>query len=185
MKAAYGAYDGGRLVVAGDGPMVVYSKDKGKTWTAGDITGGYTQNKGRFFVAGNIVYGNGVFLINSGDKGTVTRSTDGGETWSPKIDPGAERIGYRALSFVRGEFWLAGRKSRASKDGLTWHDLPDTVPPGPISESDRGTLICVSRDKIYRSSDGVAWIVVFTVPEKSTSWSLRHLAFGHVAKTKK
>ena len=118
MKAAYGDYEGGRIVVACDGPMVVYTKDKGKTWTAGDISGGYTQNNGRFFVAGNIVYGNRVFLINSGDKGTVTRSIDGGETWSGKIEPGAERIGYRALSFVRGEFWLAGRKSRASKDGL-------------------------------------------------------------------
>jgi hypothetical protein len=115
----------------------------------------------------------------------VTRSADGGKTWSPRIDPGAERIGYRALSFVRGEFWLAGRRSRASEDGLTWRDLPDTVPPGPISESDRGTLICVTRDKIYRSSDGIAWNVVFTVPEKSTSWSLRHVAFGHVAKAKK
>lgn len=185
MKAACGDYDGGRIVVAGDGPMVVYSKDKGKTWTAGDISGGYTQNNGRFFVAGNIVYGNGVFLINSGDKGTVTRSVDGGETWSKKIDPGAERIGYRALSFVRGEFWLAGRKSRASKDGLTWRDLPDSVPTGPIAESDQGTLICVTREGIYRSTDGVAWNVVFTVPEKSTSWSLRHVAFGRVSKTTK
>ncbi len=184
MKAACGDYDGGRIVVAGDGPMVVFSKDKGKSWTAGDITGGYTQNNGRFFVAGNIVYGNGVFLINSGDKGTVTRSVDGGETWSEKLDPGAERIGYRALSFVRGEFWLAGRKSRASKDGVTWRDLPDSVPPGPIAESDQGTLICVTREGIYRSTDGVAWNVVFTVPEKSTSWSLRHVAFGRVARTK-
>jgi len=74
MKAAYGDYDGGRIVVAGDGPMVVYSTDQGKTWTPGDINCGYTQNNGRFFVAGNIVYGNGVFLINSGDKGTVTRA---------------------------------------------------------------------------------------------------------------
>jgi photosystem II stability/assembly factor-like uncharacterized protein len=185
MKAAIGDYDGGRIVVAGDGPMVIYSRDQGKTWTAGDVSGGYTQNRGRFFVAGNIVYGNGVFLINSGDNGTVTRSTDGGATWSRKIDPGAERIAYRGLSFVRGEFWLPGRKSRVSKDGLTWRDLPDSVPPGPIAESDRGTMICVARDRIYRSSDGVAWDVVFTVPEKDTSWSLRHVAFGLVAGTKK
>ncbi len=185
MKAAYGDYDGGRIVVAGDGPMVVYSKDKGKTWRAGDIAGAYTQNNGRFFVAGNIVYGNGVFLINSGDKGTVTRSTDGGQTWSEKIYPGASGIGYRALSFVRGEFWLPGRNSRASKDGLTWRDLPESVPSGPIAESDRGTLICSARDKIYRSTNGSEWTVVFTVPEKDTSWSLRHVAFGHVAKTNK
>jgi hypothetical protein len=181
MKCAYGDYDGGRIVVAGDGPMVVYSKDQGTTWAAGDISVGYTENKGRFFVAGNMVFGNGVFLINSGDRGTLTRSTDGGETWSEKIDPGVERIAYRGLSFVRGEFWLAGRKSRASKDGLTWRDLPDSVPPGPFAESDSGTLICVTGDKIYRSSNGVTWKVVFTVPEKSSSWTLRHVAFGRVA----
>ena len=183
MKAAYGDYDGGRIVVAGDGPMVVYSKDKGQTWNAGEISRGYTQNKGRFFVAGNIVYGNGVFLISSGDKGTVTRSTDGGATLSKKIDPRAERIGYRALSFVRGEFWLAGHKARASKDGLTWRDLPVSVPAVPIAESDQGTLICVTREGIFRSRDGVAWDIVFAVPEKSTSWSLRHVVFGRVAKT--
>jgi photosystem II stability/assembly factor-like uncharacterized protein len=184
MKCAIGDYDGGRIVVAGDGPMVVYSKDQGKTWKAGDISGAYTKNKGRFFVAGNMVYGNGVFLINSGDQGTVTRSTDGGATWSDKIDPGAERIAYRALSFVRDEFWLAGRKPRASKDGLTWHDLPDAVPPGPVAESDSGTLICVTGDKIYRSTNGDDWKVVFTVPEKDSSWTLRHVAFGKVAKAK-
>lgn len=182
MKAACGDYDGGRIVVAGDGPMVVFSKDEGKTWNVGDISGSYTQNNGRFFVAGNIVYGNGVFLINSGDNGTVTRSTDGGATWSKKIDPDAERIGYRALSFVRREFWLAGRKSRASQDGLTWRDLPESVPPGPIAESDQGTLICVTREGIHRSPDGVTWELVFAVPEKSTSWMLRHVAFGRVAK---
>ncbi len=184
MKASVGDFDNGRIVVAGDGPMVIYSKDKGKTWHEGYVSGGYTENNGRFFVAGNIVYGNGTFLINSGDKGTVTRSTDGGKTWSPKIDTGAERIAYRALSFVRGEFWLPGRKSRASKDGITWRDLPATVPAGRIAESDRGTLICVTRDNIYRSSDGVTWNVVFTVPKKSTSWTLRHVAFGHVAEAK-
>ncbi len=182
MKVAYGDYQGGRIVVAGDGPMVVVSKDKGKTWITGEISNGYTQNNGRLFVAGNIVYGNGVFVINSGDKGTVTRSTDGGETWSGKIEPGALRIGYRALSFVRGEFWLAGRKSRASKDGLTWRSLPDSVPPGPIAESDRGTLICVTREGIHRSVDGVSWDLVFNVPQKDTSWMLRHVAFGNVAK---
>ncbi len=185
MKAAIGDFDKGRIVVAGDGPMVIYSQDKGRTWKQGDVSGGFTENNGRFFVAGNIVYGNEMFLINSGDKGTVTRSTDGGKTWSGKIDTGAERIAYRALSFVRGEFWLPGRKSRASKDGINWRDLPSTVPPGPIAESDRGTLICVTRDKIYRSSDGVVWNVVFTVPKKSTSWTLRHIAFGHVAKATK
>jgi len=182
MKPAFGDYDGGRIVVAGDGPMVIYSKDKGKAWDAGDVSGGYTQNNGRFFVAGNIIYGNGVFLINSGDKGTVTRSIDGGETWSGKIETGAERIGYRALSFVRGEFWLAGRKSRASKDGLTWRDLPGTIPPGPMAQSDGGTLISVTREGIHRSTDGVNWKLVLKVPEKDTSWTLRHVAFGHVAK---
>lgn len=178
MKPCYGDYDGGRLVVAGDGPVVFYSKDKGLNWHKGDITGGYTQKKGRFFVAGNMVYGNGIFLINSGDQGTVVRSTDGGESWSQKIDPGAKRIGYRGLNFIKGEFWLTGQTSRASKDGLNWRDLPAETPRGPMAVSEQGTIICVTGPTIMRSTNGRTWTEVFTVPKKSTSWNLRHVIFG-------
>ena len=33
MKSAYGSYQGGRMVILGDGPTGFYSKDLGKTWS--------------------------------------------------------------------------------------------------------------------------------------------------------
>jgi hypothetical protein len=88
---------------------------------------------------------------------------------------------------VNGEFWLCGKRSRASSDGKTWRDLPAAVPEGQVIASDKGTLISLhpQRFNILRSPDaGQTWKEVHTfVPAeiKGGSQGLRDGAFGFVA----
>ena len=91
------------------------------------------------------------------------------------------------LSVVGSEFWLCGKKSRASADGKTWRDLPAAVPEGKIIASDTGTLISIQpqRSNILRSTDGgKSWQEVhsYTPPDiKGGAQGLRDGAFGLVA----
>jgi hypothetical protein len=90
------------------------------------------------------------------------------------------------LSEVRGEFWLAGKPSRASPDGQTWRDLPAAVPAGQTIASDGGTLISIApqRSNILRSVDGgKSWLEVYSYqpPDiKGGAQGLRNGAFGYL-----
>ncbi len=114
----------------------------------------------------------------------VFRSLDAGQTWDGPYPTGTNRA---TLSVVRGEFWLAGSKSRASTDGKAWRDLPDIVPAGKIAASDQNTLISIDRRRfnILRSADdGDTWSEVYVFEPETEhvhgSQGLRDIAFGYV-----
>lgn len=185
MKAAYGDYEGGRMIILGDGLTGFYSKDLGKTWSPSVNEGAPTP-----YYRSRIVFGNGVFVYGANvDKSEVSVgvSRNGGETWQ-KVIVGVENPTQPGLSFVKGEFWLTGRKHpKASQDGVAWHDLPETIPSGSFAESETGTLVCVSAGEvgtIRRSVDGgKTWEVTFkhdAPKEAQGTWRFRDVIYGKV-----
>lgn len=106
-----------------------------------------------------------VFLIVKGQGQNVLRSVDGGMTWTAHPLGVTRPEGRSAgLSLVNGEFWVTGKTSKASQDGITWRDLPADMPSGRVAASDKGTLINVNRGRtsILRSADGgKSWQVVY------------------------
>ena len=94
-----------------------------------------------------------LLVMTDKDAAHAWTSTDAGETWTGPYATGTQRA---SLSVVGGEFWLCGKKSRASTDGQTWRDLPAAVPEGKVIASDQGTLISIhqQRTNIQRSTDG-------------------------------
>ena len=150
-----------RVIVIGDKGPGAYSDDLGKTWVSMKVKAEPWEEGHQ---KGIIAKGN-VFIIMKGNGKTVLRSTDGGMTWQSH-PLGVERPAGRsyALSIVKDEFWVTGKNSKASKDGITWRDLPASTPQGRTSVSDKGTLINVldSRPTILRSTDGEKWDVVHT-----------------------
>jgi photosystem II stability/assembly factor-like uncharacterized protein len=176
--------DGGRrvIVVADAGP-VIFSDDLGRTWQPLQVDMPSWAGSG----AQGIIAKDGVFLILKGDGRNVLRSADGGITWTSH-ELGIERPEGRSfsLSVAGDEFWVAGRTSKASKDGITWRSLPAGTPSGRIAVSDRGTIICVSRSRnnILRSTDGQVWQEVYTfAPEGSGgAQGLAGIGWGRVRK---
>lgn len=177
-----------RIIVIGDEGPSLYSDDLGKSWVPMKVKAEPWEGRG---AKGIIAKGN-VFLIVKGTGETVLRSTDGGMTW--KAHPlGVTRPAGRSfgLSIVGDEFWVTGQTSKASKDGITWRDLPNGTPSGRISVSDKGTLINVSRKRfsILRSTDsGKSWqeVYQFTPDKKATGGAqgFADVAFGYVKRVK-
>jgi hypothetical protein len=165
----------------GDGPKIFYSKDLGKTWTLSSMKGWGDWEEG---LRKGMAYGNGVFMILDGAGAVARRSVDGGETWTahPTGADEAARM-FSSLSFVNGEFWITGKKSRASKDGITWRDLPATTPLGIVIATDKGTYINVYRKRgsILRSADGVTWEEVYALSSEDMKTGGGAQGFADVA----
>jgi hypothetical protein len=128
------------------------SDDLGKTWR-------WLAPKGLEACTGRgAMVSNGKLLVMTDTESAhAWTSADAGETWSGPHPTGTKRA---VLSEVRGEFWLAGKPSRASADGKTWRDLPSSVPVGQVIASNQGTLISThpQRTNILRSADeGESW----------------------------
>lgn len=105
--------------------------------------------------------GKTVLLLDAAGE-NVYCSADAGDTWNGPYSTGTSRV---TLSVVNGEYWLAGKLSRASAEGKQWRDLPTAVPSGKIVGSEQGTLINVDRKRysILRSADcGETWQEVYT-----------------------
>ena len=178
----------GRFLAIGDnrgesGPkfgQLFASDDQGKTWKW-LVPKGLDASTGR-----GKMKCNGKLLVMTDPLAENTwTSTDAGESWDgPHSTGGTQRA---TLSVVSGEFWLCGKKSRASVDGKMWRDLPAAVPEGQVIASDKGTLISVhpQRFNIQRSIDsGLTWQEVhsFTPADiKGGAQGLRDGAFGLVA----
>ena len=164
-KAVFGDFDGGRFVVVGDAPFAFVSRDNGRNWTTSRIKPDPPADAPRG-LSRDLAYGNGIFLVADDQGRLVHRSTDGGQTWSSH-EHGVDRPtgAFSSLSFVQGEFWLTGKTPRASRDGMTWRELPTTTPAGKVIETDRGTLISVHRNRpeILRSTDGRTWEQVYAL----------------------
>lgn len=179
---------GKRVIVVGDEGPSLFSDDFGKTWVPLKVTVQPWEGRGAM---GIIAKGN-VFVIVKGSGETVLRSTDGGMTW--KAHPlGVKRPASRSfcLSVVGDEFWVTGQTSKASKDGITWRNLPENTPSGRITVSDKGTLINVSRKRftILRSTDaGKTWEEVYKFsPDKKAiggAQGLSDVSFGYVKRLK-
>jgi len=175
----------GRFLALGDnrgeGPKfgnLFASDDLGKTWRW-LAPKGLDASTGR----GELLCNGRLLVMTDGTAEHAWTSTDAGETWSGPHVTGAKRA---TLSVVGGEFWLAGKPSRASADGKTWRDLPAAVPAGQIIASDKGTLVSIDRQRfnVLRSADGgKTWQEVHRFePEKISGGAqgLRDGAFGYL-----
>lgn len=183
------AYGAGRVIVVGDEGPAMYSDNLGETWIPLQVEVSPWEEQGAKGVSAK----DNVFIIVKGSGDTVLRSEDKGLTWK------AHRLGVRrpagrsyCLSIVGDEFWVTGETAKASKDGITWRDLPELTPSGRIATSDKGTLVNVSRKRhsILRSTDGgKTWAEVYTyTPDpKSTGGAqgLGDVEFGFVRKLPK
>lgn len=180
------AYGDGRVIVVGDEGPAMYSDDLGMRWLPLSVEVSPWEEKG----AKGIIAKQDIFIIVKGSGDTVLRSDDKGKTWK------AHALGVKnpagrsyCLSVVGDEFWVTGETSKASKDGITWRDLPAATPSGRIAVSDQGTLINVSRKRnsILRSADGgVTWneVYAFTPDPQATGGAqgLGDVEFGLVRK---
>ena len=159
--------EGGRFVVVGDGPQAFISRDNAKTWTVSRMKPDAATDKRGLYR--DMAYGNGILLVADDQGLLVHRSADRGQTWTSHehgaVQPTAS---FSSLSYVKGEFWLTGKQSRASQDGITWRNLPESTPQGKVIVTDRGTLISVHRNRpeILRSSDGKTWETVHSLTEE-------------------
>ena len=143
-----------RTIVIGDSGPAVYSDDLGKTWAPMQVK---AQPWDPALGAKGIIAKGDVFLIVKGQGQNVLRSVDGGMTWTAHPLGVTRPEGRSAgLSIVNDEFWVTGKTSKASQDGITWRDLPADMPSGRVATSDKGTLINVNRGRtsILRSADG-------------------------------
>lgn len=194
VRVIYCGDSSGRFLALGDnrgkeGPTwghLFASDDMGKTWKW-LAPSGLDQAKGRGAIASN----GQIVLMTDPSGENVYRSTDGGNTWDGPHPTGVKRA---TLSVVKGEFWLIIEPTknkadfpRASADGLTWRNLPKSIPAGKIAISDKGTLINTNgnRFNILRSSDnGETWQEVYSYKPDAdhvqpSSQGLRDVAFGY------
>lgn len=156
------------------------SDDLGKTWR-------WLEPRGLEACGsrGEMVCNGRLLLLTDREAAHAWTSADGGETWSGPQATGTQRA---TLSVVGDEFWLCGRVSRASADGLNWRDLPKAVPEGRIIASDQGTLISLhpQRTHILRSTDGgQSWTEVHRYdpePVQGGAQGLRDGAFGFLTR---
>ena len=132
---ARGDHDGKkRIIVIGDEGPAIYSDDFGETWVPMAVKAEPWEGRG---AKGIMAKGN-VFLILKGDGSTILRSTDGGMTWKAHPLGIARPLGRSfGMSIVGDEFWITGENAKASKDGITWRELPENLPGGRIEASDK------------------------------------------------
>ncbi|MBI1371856.1 MAG: hypothetical protein GC159_03730 [Phycisphaera sp.] len=160
------------------------SDDLGQTWTWIEPKGLDTLHDYEAMIC------NGkVVVITDAAGANAYRSLDFGNTWEGPFETGA--TGRPTLSLVGDEFWVVGKTSRASADGVTWRDLPAGMPSGKIVASESGALININRGRmsIMRSGDrGATWQEVFTYEPPETEFihggqGLRDAAFGYITAT--
>lgn len=187
IKAIYCGDSSGRFLALGDNRdnegsafgHLFASDDLGKSWK-------WLQPKGLEAVSGrgSMVSNRRIVLMLDPTGENAWHSTNGGETWSGPHATGTKKA---TLNVVKGEFWLTGKPSRASADGVAWRDLPADVPAGRVTASDQGTLISIDKHRynILRSSDdGKTWQEVFAFQPETEhvhgAQGLRDIAYGFV-----
>ena len=151
--------ESGRMV-AGIGPTIYISNDRGDSWReAAELPGAILTLTGE----GNRV------LAGLYDAG-VTKSEDGGATWA-SLPGGLSARGFARL-FVSGDkLYAMGPQEGlwASEDeGRTWHSLSSLAPYLPISSAfvlAKGLFVASQQNGILRSTDGgSSWETVCQTP---------------------
>lgn len=111
---------------------------------------------------GRVMFGNGVWVAVA--NGTITRSTDAGETWSSVQDYAGSS---RALATDGNGVWIYGAADkvwRSADDGATWTSAP--LPYSGVSIKGAVyangvfivSLLSYSEPKAARSPDGQSWV---------------------------
>jgi len=135
---------------------IYFSSDNTKTWNT------KTPPTPAQYTAPTVVYGNGIFVILSGNSTMTTTDT---KTWTTTPAPSdCQYIQY--VGNVSGLFFCGkGLRpaSSVSKDGTTWSDL--SFPPSPPSgissfilfDGNQYLVTFVYNDFMYSSADGINW----------------------------
>jgi photosystem II stability/assembly factor-like uncharacterized protein len=98
-----------------------------------------------------------------GNKTTLLETTDGGETWQPKIlDLGEQKYRFSAISFSGQEGWIAGQPSlllHTTDEGRSWSriTLSEQLPGNPntvIALGPESAEMTTDVGAIYQTSDG-------------------------------
>ena len=177
-KMGSSPYNGGKIVMMGDAPLMASATGSGFVRPAGLPSACVTNAIGT--VSGNDV------TIAYGGKGDICSTTDGGTTWTHR----KLSFGISAAAFAGGSF-LAYSDDRVhrSANGVDWTTAA-TQPPGlrleQVAASDKGTLVGVHQswgnyyDKqvFYRSTDGVRWTAL-PKTNYAASHPITYIAFGH------
>jgi len=101
----------------GPGNQILYSADRGKTWTR-QVTGASAD-----LLAGSATAGQVCWLV--GKAGTVLRTTDGGAHWQ-KLPPPTQDdlLSISAIDAHQATVSAAVGTYQTSDGGATWHRLP-------------------------------------------------------------
>lgn len=98
-----------------------------------------------------------------GSNTTLLESTDGGETWQPKVlDLGEQKYRFNSVSFSGEEGWIAGQPSlllRTTDEGKTWSriTLSEKLPGNPntvVALGSNSAEMTTDVGAIYRTTDG-------------------------------
>lgn len=98
-----------------------------------------------------------------GSNTTLLESTDGGETWQPKVlDLGEQKYRFNSVSFSGEEGWIAGQPSlllHTTDEGKTWSriTLSEKLPGNPntvVALGSNSAEMTTDVGAIYRTTDG-------------------------------
>jgi hypothetical protein len=142
--------DHGHFVTANDSGIRAYSAD-GRTWVLSTGATGAVPTE--------LAMGNGV-IVGAGGTSTVI-SSDGGVTWT---NGGALPVAVQALVFAQGHFTGMGADHVfTSADGQVWVNHPITI-DGHTMAYGHGVYILFNNQSYRRSTDGISWVPVKTLP---------------------
>jgi len=139
------------------------------------------KGRGKAMIAAN----DEALILVQNDAAKAWRSEDGGESWEGPFETGTS--GAATLNVVNGEFWLVGKPSRKSRDGVTWETIPQELPEGNLVQTDQGTLISYKRQRLglLRSDDGgETWEEVYEYEDPGIgggAQGIRDVVFGYAA----
>ena len=124
------------FVIAGGGPNIYVTKDKGSNWTVKEIQYDVSgiQNATNNIQSG--IYAENIFIL-VGLQGVVLISRDGGEKWSQnnKLDSAIQRVDLYGITYGKGKFFMVGSSDNERR---TTSLGEGTVQPSIVLVSDSG-----------------------------------------------
>lgn len=138
------------------------STDDGETWT--EVPHGYTGGS----IYAVVPDGNGTWIMSNTNTGQIRKSTDNALTW---VDVGSNGGGLYGGATDGNGTWVfcggGGRIARSINNGDTWTSgtpLSDTSSACySMAYADGVWLVGNSAGRIFRSADGISWVLVAQV----------------------